>query len=555
MLNKYLTIKTAIITLTVSIALLGCSDFLDRKQLDQPSPDNFFVNETSAQNANSAIYNFWVRNADMHGRDMWIILDAMTDDSFWRPNRDVSIQQEKWDIFPTHGPINSYWREVYRSINAANFAIEGIPTATDIAFDDAKRNQYIAEARFMRGFNYLFLTTLYGEVPLILKPLSNFEEYDQPRATQEQIYAAIIDDFTFAKETLPASWPAAYRGRPTRAAGATYLAQTYLFKEDYTNAETAAREAITIAEADGFALAANYQSIFEEATEDNTETIFKFQFVKNSEAAGTNTTVQINTNPSQAEFKNILGDGWMYSLPQRSLYDEYEPDDKRRGYTIYAPGDFYGIYQSPEKTIELRDLNSSGVVVKTNKLFKPGDSVFFQYNWSQTGMGVKKMATDMKGLTNVRWAGKDIPLMRIAELYLILAEALAEQNDPEALTWINKVRARTSVNLPPRAVGDGRTGDTDLVTILRHERRVELAMECKRLFDVMRWKIVGDIFQGTNVKRHYYWMYLNATSDPKASPGVLYDQPAISLPKHYHFPIPQNEIDINPLIDTNNEGY
>jgi hypothetical protein len=549
-------IKLLALTVSLSVALSNCSDsFLDKSPQDQPNPANFFVNETSAQNANSAIYNFWLRDARLHGRDLWIILDAMTDDANWRSNRAESIQQEKWDIYPTHIPMVNYWRQVYRSINAANFSIEGIPTSTDASFTEEKRTQYIAEARFMRGFDYLFLATLYGDIPLTLKTLNSFDEYDRPKATQAEVYAAVIDDLTFARDYLPASWPASYQGRPTRAAAAAYLAQTYLFMADFANAETAARNAISMAEGDGFMMIDDYESVFKEATEDNAETIFKFEFVKNSPDMGTNTTVQINVNPSENEFKNILGEAWMYSLPQRSLYDEYEEDDPRRGYTIYAPGDFYGFYQSAQKTFTLRDYNEQGQLVSYQRTIKPGDSVFFQYYWSQTGMGTKKMSTDLKDLTNVRWSGKDIPLMRMAELYLFLAEALAEQGKAEALDWINKVRARPSVNLPPRTIGDGRIGDTDLISIVRHERRVELAMECKRLFDVMRWKILEDIFQGENVKRHFYWMYLNANSDPKASPSVMFDQPALQIPKHYRFPIPQDELDLNSMIDENNPGY
>jgi hypothetical protein len=171
-------------------------------------------------------------------------------------------------------------------------------------------------------------------------------------------------------------------------------------------------------------------------------------------------------------------------------------------------------------------------------------------------MGTKKMATDLRGLTNIRWSGKDIPLMRMAELYLFLAEALAEQGKAEALDWINKVRARSSVNLPPRSLGDGRKGDTDLVSILRHERRVELAMECKRLYDLMRWKIHGEVFQGPEkVYRHFYWMYLNGTSDPVGSPAVMFDEPQLELPKHYRFPIPQRELDLNSMVTENNAGY
>jgi hypothetical protein len=550
-------IKQGVISVTLSVLLLSCSDsFLDRIPQDQPNPANFFVNEVSAQNANSAIYNFWLRDARLFGRDMWIIFDAMTDDANWRSNRAESIQQEKWDIYPSHEPMIRYWRNVYRSINAANFAIEGIPNSTDESFTAEKRGQYVAEARFMRGFDYFFLTTLYGEIPLLLKTVNNFDEYDQPKSSQTEVYASIIADFTAAKNELPASWPSAYGGRPTRAAAATYLAQTYLFMGDYANAESASREAIQIAEGDGFAMLNDYESIFTEDNEDNDETLFKFEFVSNSPDLGTNTTVQINVNPSESEFKSILGDAWMYSLPQRSLYDEYEDDDPRRGYTIYAPGDFYGLYQSTEKTFTLRDYNDLGELVSYQRTIKPGDSVFFQYYWSQTGMGTKKMATDLRGLTNIRWSGKDIPLMRMAELYLFLAEALAEQGKTEALDWINKVRARSSVNLPPRSIGDGRKGDTDLVSILRHERRVELALECKRLYDLMRWKILGEVFQGPEkVHRHFYWMYLNATSDPVGSPAVMFDEPQLELPKHYRFPIPQRELDLNSMITENNAGY
>jgi hypothetical protein len=549
--------KPIFLAVIACVALLGCSEsFLDRSPQDQPNPANFFVNEISAQNANSAIYNFWLRDARLFGRDLWIIFDGMTDDANWRSNRAESIQQEKWDIYPTHEPMVRYWRLAYRSINAANFSIEGIPNSTDESFTEDKRTQYLAEARFMRGFDYLFLATLYGDIPLILKSLNNFDEYDQPKATQAEVYAAVVEDLDFAKNNLPASWPASYQGRPTRAAAAAYLTQAYLFMGDYVNAETAARDAISMAEADGFMLVDDYESIFQEETEDNAETIFKFEFVNNSPDMGTNTQVQINPNPSENEFKNIYGPAWMYSLPQRSLYDEYEDDDPRRGYTIFAPGNFYGFYQSPEKTFTFRDFDDAGQPITYDRTIKPGDSVFFQHYWSQTGLGTKKMVTDLKGLTNERWSGKDLPLMRMAELYLFLAEALAEQSNAEALDWINKVRSRPSVDLPPRSIGDGRKGDADLVSILRHERRVELAMECKRLYDLLRWQALGDVFQGPEkVKRHFYWMYLNADTNPAGTPAVLYDEPLLDLPKHYRFPIPQGELDLNTMIDENNPGY
>lgn len=260
-MNKYLkNIISAILTVFAGMAVVSCSEsFIDRASQDQPFPENFFVNEISAQQANSAIYNFWLRDARLHGRDLWIILDAMTDDANWRSNRAESIQQEKWDIYPTHVPMVNYWRQVYRSINAANFSIEGIPNSSDESFKEEDRLKYLAEARFMRAFNYFFLTSLYGDIPLILKSLKSFEEYDQPRSSRADVYASVIEDFEFAKNNLPATWPSSYQGRPTRAAAATYLADVYLFMGDHANAETAAREAITMAQGDGFQLVSDYE--------------------------------------------------------------------------------------------------------------------------------------------------------------------------------------------------------------------------------------------------------------------------------------------------------
>lgn len=549
----YINKKRLLVALT-TLCMISTScneDFLDRYPLDRPSSIGFFVNEVSAQNANSAIYNFWVRDSDMFQRDMMIIFDGMTDDAYWKPNRAISIQQEKWDIYPTHSAITDYWRLAYRSINAANYSIEGIPESSDPGFEELLRNQYVAEARFMRGFSYLFLVTFFGDVPLITTTLDNFDEYEHSRNSKEEVYQLILEDFEYAKANLPDNWPQSYSGRPAKAAGAAFLAKTYLFKGEYSKAEAAAREAIAIAEGTGYGLMSDYMAIFDENTEVNEEVLFAFTYVKNSEEMGENWVVQSKITNTEPDFQAIQSDGWGYALPQKSLYDAYEEDDPRRGYTVYAPGDPWRIYsKTEEKTYTHKAYDESGNEVSYTKTYNEGDTIFFQHNWSQTGMGLRKFDRDQGDLTNVRWGGKDVPVLRMAELYLFLAEALAEQGNPEALVWVNMVRARATVDLPERAVNDGRPHDENLVSIVRHERRVELAMEGKRLYDIMRWKNLGEIFNGENVKRHFYWQYL----DP-ANSISRFDQPLIVLPKHYLFPIPQAEIDVNTLITENNPGY
>lgn len=525
----------------------SCSeDFLDRFPRDAPSPAGFFIDEESAKKAVTAIYNPWVSSQHTYDRDLIIMFDAMTDDSYWRPSRAASIQQDRWDITATNPAIVAYWQLSYQSINAANFAIEGIPTCTSVAFTEEQRNNYIGEARFMRGFAYLFLTTLYGDIPKIDHTRTSFDEFNEPRSPREEIHNLIIEDFTFAKDHLPEAWPPSYNGRPTKATGASFLAKAYLFKGDFANAETAAREAVQIAESTGYELVDDYMSIFDEDDELSSEILFSIMFVHNHPELGQNATVQRNTRLLPPEFRDMLGESWGYALPQRDLYDEYEPGDPRRGYTIHAPGDPFGAYigsETVEFEHEIYD-EGQGEFVKYTKTYNPGDLIDYDYRWSETGMNVRKLTADVSDLGNIRWSGLDMPVMRIADLYLILAEALAEQDDPEALDWVNKVRARPSVNMPARIVADG-----DLVDIVRHERRVELAMEGLRLFDIMRWKNLGDIFgDGTKVKRHFY-------SDVLTAHSTRFDDPDITLPKHYLFPIPQTELDLNQNLNENNPGY
>ncbi len=530
-------------------------EFLNRYPKDAPNPENFFVDAASARKAVNAAYNPWTRSADMYQRDLVIIFDAMTDDSYWRPSRSSSIQQERWDIQPTHAAINSYWNYAFRSVNAANFAIDRIPTSSDPNFTEEDQKPYIAEARFMRAFDYLFLVTFWGDVPLMTKPLANFDEFNQPRTKKEEVYSQIYEDFQYAKDNLPEQQPAASKGAPTKATAAAYLAKAYLYAGDYAKAETAARDAIQIAESTGYHMLDDFMSIWNENNEQNPELLFYIAYVTNDENFGQNMTVQRICRNLPPEFKYIYGagDGWGYALPQRSLYDAFEPDDPRRGYTLFSPGDVFGIYNgSAPFTYNYEILDDNGDPVDTEITYQPGDPVLYDYRWSETGLNVRKMITNLEGLTNVRWSGQDVPLMRISDLYLFLAEALAEQGKVEALDWVNKVRARPSVDMPARSIGDGRLGDDNLVDIVRHERRVELAMEGERLYDLMRWGTVKDTFgDGTKVKRYFYADFL-----PESDANSKYDAPLLDdKPNDVLFPIPQNEIDQNSEINSNNPGY
>ncbi len=547
LINKYIF---GIVFLTILIS--ACTDdFLDKYPQDKPSPENYLTDEASAKKVAAASYNPWTRVnlPNMHFKEFIILSDALTDDSDVRLNGSSRIQMRNWDFQPNHGTISDWWTYIYQSINAANYAIAQIPTLLDKGLTQDKIDPYIAEARFMRAYDYLVLATFFGEVPLIDHPLSSFEEFSQPRASLESIYAQIISDFEFAKENLLDN-DNAYKGTPTKATAAAFLAKAYLYKKDYSNAETAARNAVTIAEANGYKLIDDFMSIFDINNEGNPELLFYFSFVRNNENYSTTMTVERGIRDMPGAFRHIQGgEGWGYALPVRDLYDAFENGDPRRGYTIIAPGDIFGIYNSVDPfTYNHKTYNEAGQLVTFSKTYNTGDTVRYDYQWSPTGMNVRKLTENVDGLTNVRYGGIDIPVMRMADLYLILAEALAEQGKSEALNWVNKVRARASVNMPAKTTADG-----SLVDIVRHERRVEFAMEGQRIFDLLRWGAVKEVFgDGSKVKLHF-------NSDYITDPSSRFCNPTSGLAKyptdHILLPIPQYELDQNEKIVVNNPGY
>jgi starch-binding outer membrane protein, SusD/RagB family len=537
----------------ILFSLSSCEeDFLNRFPLDQPSPDVFFVNEQSAKMAVVAAYQPWTRNANMYQRDLVIMFDALTDDSYWRPSRAASISFSQWNINSADGTSQAYWQYAFQSVNAANFALKEIPSLLDKGLTQAQIDPYLGEAHFMRAFSYLFLVTFFGDVPLLDKPLGSFEEFEQPRASASKVYEMILADFTAARDKLPDAWPGAFKGSATKSAAAGYLAKAYLYTKQWAQAETAARNAVSIAEAAGHFLVSDYESIFSVNNEANPELIFYISYIENSEDFGANYLIQRITRATPPEFNHVYGlVGWGYALPMRDLFDAYEQGDPRREYTLHYPGKPYGIYQTTKPfTYSHRTYDNQGKLVTYSKTYNAGDPIDYDYRWSETGLNVKKSTYNVAHLANERWAGLDVPLMRMADLYLILAEALAEQGKDEALLWVNKVRARQSVNMPPKS----KTAGT-LVDLVRHERRVELAMEGQRLFDLVRWGKVKETFgNGTKVKKHFFSDYLPANDLATRFARPLLDNYPGNV---VLFPIPQLEIDRNSKITPadQNPGY
>jgi len=488
MKNKFLLITC----LSLGIAIFnGCNEdaLLSKYPKDAPNADNFFINETSARQA--ALSPFAIMTQIPHDfKRYWVTFqDIFTDDSYSR-NVGDRLPALNWSADPTWYHYYSWYFCMYKGINNANFAIDGIPTSTDPNFTPDKQAPYIAVARLAKGFCYLMLTTLWGDVTYFPHFIKDPDSAYVARTPKSEVMARLIEDLTYATENLPDEWSGDDIGFPRKAAAAGLLAKAYLFNRDYAHAVTAAQNALSIADAEGFGLMDDYvymMSYESQQNGDNTEFIYTFPFIQNGRETGNHNEMMVERLCRDApnQVKNIYGAGWGYALPSRNLVDAFEPDDPRREYSIWLPGDFYGIYNETDEFVIPADADH-GI---PNDTINQGDSIFYRYVWSYSNTNTRKIWQPiMKDGSPLQiddeQGGYDIPLLRYADLLLVYAEALIENNQvAEGMDQLNKVRARPSVNMPPLTATD----QNDARKLLRHERRIELNMEGQRLYDLMRW--------------------------------------------------------------------
>jgi hypothetical protein len=209
---------------------------------------------------------------------------------------------------------------------------------------------------------------------------------------------------------------------------------------------------------------------------------------------------------------------------------------------MWIPGDFYGVYN------ETADFTIPGDAAhgSTDTLIHKGDKVYYKYVWSYSNTNTRKIwEPDMKDGVwleiDEQQDGYDIPLMRYADLVLMYAEALIENNQvPEGMAQINRVRARPSVNMPPLTATD----QNDARKKLRHERRIELNMEGLRLNDLLRWT-ADDGVSGSYLEEIFGAAPNSKPILMRYGDDVTLKGQNLTFPKHLLFAVPQIELDRN----------
>ncbi|MFZ4542911.1 MAG: RagB/SusD family nutrient uptake outer membrane protein [Saprospiraceae bacterium] len=492
--------KSAVIVVSSLLFLLtfiGCTkEFLDRKPLGQLTSDTFFSTSAQAVESVNAIYQ-QLRVWETHAFGFLGCTDIMSDDADKGSTPNDGIYQSDLDNFihtPDNPSVVAVWTGYFQGISRCNIAIDKIPA---IAMDANLKSRLIAEAKFLRAYYYFNLVRWFGELPLITKPLST-TEFVQKRVPAKDIYQQIVKDLTEAAAVLPekSKYAASDMGRITKGAANGYLAKVYLTMGDFSNAELLATTVINSKE---YSLFPSYYDQFLIENENCSESIFEIQATLiNAETLG---SAQWNQIQGVRGTPNL---GWGFNRPSDNLIAAFEPGDPRREATILYVGEV---------------LPDGSAIVEDNP--ETFGERYNQKAWTPQHIGFQENSPG-----NIR-------IFRYADLLLIAAEAMNENGkSAEAISIVNQIRKRARGSLPANLVlkelvSQGKDADRQAIW---KERRVELALEQHRWFDLIRQKRAAEVMQ-----------LVGKTNFVKG--------------KHELLPIPQTEIDISNNTLTQNFGY
>jgi hypothetical protein len=479
--------------ITISIILMAfllitaeCEDFLQKDPQGELTQEAFPVTASDALLATNAVYST-IRNWAYHSGG-YPIMDIMSDDAHKGSNPNDQLPTigpyDKFTHTTTQDGLDRWWSSLYEGIKRANVVIEMVPS---INMSPDLRDRCIAEASFLRGLYYFDLVRAFGGVP---KVTTTTPPTKVPRSTAGEIYDLIISDLEYAITKLPEK--SAYgpddAGRATKGAAKSLLAKVYLFRKDFINAEKYALEVIISDEYD-------LEPVFADANgklgEHGVESVFEVGAMEVDGAGGNQyaNTQGVRGSPNR---------GWGFNRPSLDLRYSFETGDPRLDATIIDLGEtldgilILGDGTTPDETLD-GDQNVIEVECYNQKIWYPGNN------------------------TTTQW-GHNRRLIRYADVLLIAAEALNENNKPDdALFYLNEVRWRARQGNNSILPDITETSKGPLRDIIIEERRHELALEGHRFWDLVRTDRAATVL------------------------GPL----GFVTGKHELFPIPQNEIDIS----------
>ena len=509
-----------VLGLLLAITVLpACNkDFLNVSPPDRVSSAVFWKTEADADLALTGLYNYLYAGGGGYATSQYQIFawDNFTDDSYGQYNYGGGQNALASGITPQSGDyVVNYYTNCYRAIAAANTFLANV----DKVLTGDKLARYKGEAYFMRAFNYFWLAQLYGNVIIVTgDPFKEDFKATKAKSTRDEVLKQVITDLDAAIASLP---NVAYGdGHATKGTAQGYKVRVLLFQKKYPEAATLAKEIMTD---NKYTLFSNYAgNFYKPAQNSSKEIMFSVKYQRP------------NILPQDVAVGVSLH-RWKGELGTQDLINEYEAADGKdtASSAVYVKG----------QPFENRDPRMRLT------FFFPGDTK--AQGWPFTGsLAVATPGKDSwlngyyapkkwldPGLVDPDYGAvddNDFVLLRFADVLLMFAEARNEASGPddEVYNAIKLVRNRS--NMPDLPAG---LSKDEMRTRIRHERRVEFALEGLRYFDLRRWGIASQKLNG----------FIKNPLDPAVK--TKYEP-------HYDFwPIPQTEIDRNAPDLKQNDGY
>ncbi len=543
-------IKYNIVAIVMAfLCLNSCTDDLTKDPLDQLGAGTVWSSE---QNALIALYGAYrgniQYNKEVYEVDDWwgyyglVFMELASDNALDRRRAGSPFESFINGTLTTNNAlIAKYWKISYLRIARCNDILDHINI---VPTSEPNRERMRAEARFLRATQYFYLSQFFRDVPLVTKTLTSEEANNVKKTPVAEITTWIVNELTEAAAALPRykDIKASERGRACKQAALAFLGRTLLGSQKYSEAAAIYEQIIDLGDN---AIDPNYQTIFFESNENSSENIFVSTFIKDKAS-----------NPMPLQAFPAKDGGWCFFCPLSGLFEAYQftnGDDFSYTDSKYDPVNLEKNRDPRLKyTLITNGTHFRGSIYKSHPDSTAGgniDYVRVGAQTTQTGFLLRKFADESNtSLALSTMYGNDFPIIRYAEVLLSYLEAKLEAGeaiDQNLLdNTINKVRGRDNVNMPPIKELDR----TKLRSVLRNERRVELAMEGLRYWDLLRWGIAHDVCQGRLYGAPFPGAKAaNANKDPYNRWDTEMTR-SFRKDQDYRWPIPQSEQNINPNL-------
>ncbi|GAB3970295.1 RagB/SusD family nutrient uptake outer membrane protein [Spirosoma terrae] len=488
--------KPALAIGTLLLCLSGCQD-LDETVYSSVITNDFY---RSAQDAEAALTAAYGSINDLFDQASVVFASDFAGDQLWvKPvvgrnvfavySYDTDYSGPKSFGRTAESPYG-LWQFCYKGIENANWVIERVPS---INMPASRRDAIVAEALFLRAYYHFMLAKSFGDVVIRTTPSKSESDAIVPKSPKADVYKQIFKDLDEAIPKLPSYSVSTVKGRSSKEVAMGLYAKAALYAEDWTTAKTKAVEVINSGK---YSLMADVLDVFNVDKEDlaRQENMFAFEGDNSTRARGT--TLMGFCGPANSASRDYGNSTFGSIFAFQAFFDSFNPADKRR------------------QLLDTTFVNVAGKVVPQKDITP----------YTVKGVLIKKYmdrnSVGSKGRNNV-------PILRLADLYLIAAEAEARLNGPTALAYqyINVIRKRAGL----ADLQTGLSKDVFINAVLQ-ERSWEFFAEGDRWFDLTRTNTFMTVI-------------------PKAVNEVF--PVRTPQPRHRYYPIPLDEIRANPKLEQN----